>query len=114
MKCLLLFIPCLKIRSRPARGAWVEIKKAVDHEREASGRAPQGARGLKFDVMGTSDTKTRRAPQGARGLKYNESIRTERKSGRAPQGARGLKVLLSVGVSAMLWSRPARGAWVEI
>ena len=25
---------------------------------------------MKFDVMGTSDTKTRRAPQGARGLKY--------------------------------------------
>ena len=33
---------------------------------------------------------------------------------RAPRGARGLKFLVSVGVSAMLWSRPSRGAWIEI
>ena len=34
-------------RSRPARGAWVEILSAWSRLRPASGRAPQGARGLK-------------------------------------------------------------------
>ena len=48
---------------------------------------------MKFDVMGTSDTKTRRAPQGARGLKF---------------------VVNEVWHRADEMSRPARGAWVEI
>ena len=35
-------------RSRPARGAWVEISVDSDIASGASGRAPQGARGLKY------------------------------------------------------------------
>ena len=33
---------------------------------------------------------------------------------RAPQGARGLKFWAVVDILAKVWSRPARGAWVEI
>ena len=36
--------------SRPARGAWVEIDMAGIAERAATGRAPQGARGLKWEI----------------------------------------------------------------
>ena len=35
-------------RSRPARGAWVEINKGLIYSNMGIGRAPQGARGLKF------------------------------------------------------------------
>ena len=33
---------------------------------------------------------------------------------RAPQGARGLKFIVVRIMSALILSRPARGAWVEI
>ena len=55
--------------SRPARGAWVEMSCRFAHP-EGSGRAPQGARGLKFDEVSLFHRENRRAPQGARGLKY--------------------------------------------
>ena len=35
-------------------------------------------------------------------------------SGRAPHGARGLKYNDAVVYSIIKWSRPARGAWIEI
>ena len=34
--------------SRPARGAWVEMDMRIDADSVENGRAPQGARGLKF------------------------------------------------------------------
>ena len=34
--------------------------------------------------------------------------------GRAPHGARGLKLFLIVILGLRGWSRPARGAWIEI
>ena len=103
-------------RSRPARGAWVEISSAHASAQAHARRAPQGARGLKFSFYCGSHLMTGRAPQGARGLKlfrccYDETTVARR----APQGARGLKSLLLLccprSVSS---SRPARGAWVEI
>ena len=39
----------LKEWSRPARGAWIEIANAALVEILGSGRAPQGARGLKYE-----------------------------------------------------------------
>ena len=35
-------------KSRPARGAWIEIPTGTRWTPITSGRAPQGARGLKF------------------------------------------------------------------
>ena len=55
--------------SRPARGAWVEITVYIGR-RTSSGRAPQGARGLKYKIfMAPVTDEAGRAPQGARGLK---------------------------------------------
>ena len=47
-------------------------------------------------------------------MKFEDEDAASDADGRAPRGARGLKFLLSVGVSAMLWSRPSRGAWIEM
>ena len=56
-----------------------------------------------------------RAPHGARGLKYGGSATGgHAHHGRAPHGARGLKFF---GRGSLLFSglsRPARGAWIEI
>ena len=59
----------VKMMSRPARGAWIEIP-------------PEPACG---------PTARRRAPHGARGLKYLQGLRHIVPDGRAPHGARGLK-----------------------
>ena len=100
--------------SRPARGAWVEIRlmnssifstirrapqgarglksARTYRDTEIFGRAPQGARGLKFaPLRADAQHNSRRAPQGARGLKYRRQRKTHSALGRAPQGARGLK-----------------------
>ena len=55
-----------------------------------------------------------RAPQGARGLKFGNNRQITLRSSRAPQGARGLKSCRNRSDRAILPSRPARGAWVEI
>ena len=56
------------------------------------GRAPQGARGLKFPAAGRSFCD-RRAPQGARGLKFLVGSRASLNRDK---------------------SCPARGTWIEI
>ena len=78
--------------SRPARGAWVEIVLVSVDVDGAGGRAPQGARGLKYHLFGDGELNAGRAPQGARGLKWQRPLPCGRKR----------------------QSRPARGAWVEI
>ena len=56
--------------SRPARGAWVEMKSFPTILTPRGRRAPQGARGLKYiDNYCKNPYKLGRAPQGARGLK---------------------------------------------
>ena len=127
----------LVVSSRPARGAWVEIRKGLYGRSRLHGRAPQGARGLKFRVLQrlvidtasrpargawvemeirflSNALKRRRAPQGARGLKYKLINTKADKESRAPQGARGLKCLRPWILIKRFASRPARGAWVEI
>ena len=119
--------------SRPARGAWVEIKSSWLGTPSNSSRAPQGARGLKFLVFITTVTWIKSRPargawvemlvrafckssgessRPARGawveIKSSGSITSEPK-GRAPQGARGLKS--PCGGKAMLCScRAPQGA----
>ena len=79
--------------SRPARGAWVEISDTSVVFRNDSRRAPQGARGLKFNPCNSSNKD---------------------KDSRAPQGARGLKLSRAKTMILLLSSRPARGAWGEM
>ena len=102
-------------RSRPARGAWVEIPCRAAASPRCSSRAPQGARGLKFKAM-IVQTLIELRSRPARGawveITYLEQIAKSEK-GRAPQGARGLKYRPLHHVQQHLRSRPARGAWVE-
>ena len=56
------------------------------------GRAPHGARGLKYHQTTTFDNISRRAPHGARGLKLcDDEGNLHDEVCRAPHGARGLK-----------------------
>ena len=56
-----------------------------------------------------------RAPCGARGLKSHLWRRElQHRRSRAPCGARGLKSRSTVSSHLTLWSRPMRGAWIEI
>ena len=55
-----------------------------------------------------------RAPHGARGLKYHGPAGLVGGEGRAPHGARGLKFLLLGMLLISIMSRPARGAWIEM
>ena len=57
-------------QSRPARGAWIEIKRPQKHPASMPGRAPHGARGLKWGQKKARPPKGSRAPHGARGLKF--------------------------------------------
>ena len=80
-------------KSRPARGAWIEITNWTRKGRKNDGRAPHGARGLKYRIRRLRRWRWRRAPHGARGLKLTKD--------------QACKLL-------GLESRPARGAWIEI
>ena len=106
---------CTLLLSRPARGAWVEIRAEARQIASRRCRAPQGARGLKcITVRLNSFSSLSRAPQGARGLKFNPCNSSNEGKGRAPQGARGLKYVNRHTITTEILSRPARGAWVEI
>ena len=79
--------------SRPTRGAWIEIRSCRAHKSYTHGRAPHGARGLKYGGRPNRYAgKYCRAPHGARGLKWNNLLPCD-----------DLQV-----------SRPTRGAWIEI
>ena len=83
----------LRVASRPARGAWIEICISVGRVGDSVGRAPHGARGLKFFQCHPMELK---------------------RLCRAPHGARGLKWRYSAGLHPDRLSRPARGAWIEM
>ena len=51
-------------------------------------RAPRGARGLKFDVMGTSDTKTRSRPSRGAWIEIQNDLPVVTKAAVAPLAGR--------------------------
>ena len=75
-------------RSRPARGAWIEIEKVRSARRAVEGRAPQGARGLKSRREPLPDHPDGRAPQGARGLKFQDGAQLREDVPVAPRKGR--------------------------
>ena len=79
-------------KSRPSRGAWIEIVVVIPFSYCTKSRAPRGARGLKYQKRVLQEIQSRRAPRGARGLKYFRII----------------------DLQISLRSRPSRGAWIEI
>ena len=102
--------------SRPARGAWVEIRRFWVARQNAPSRAPQGARGLKFDARQGKIIHRRSRP--ARGAWVEITLARSRRRRRTPsRPARGAWVEISTFIGATrpsAASRPARGAWVEI
>ena len=125
------------MESHPARGAWIEISGAGRAPYRASGRTPQGVRGLKSDFFHPHRGNGRRTPQGVRGLKYQilramgdiaqshpargawieiPYARRAKNTGacRTPQGVRGLKSQQPAALPGRAASHPARGAWIEI
>ena len=80
-------------QSRPARGAWIEIRDITLKHLSSSGRAPQGARGLKFEAVFLQNIVNQSRP------------------------ARGAWIEIRPCWTKRAWtrrSRPARGAWIEI
>ena len=76
-------------RSRPSRGAWIEMCNTPTKLKFPLGRAPRGARGLKFiDEIGVLHSN-RRAPRGARGLKYKIFMAPVTDGAVAPHAGRG-------------------------
>ena len=63
------------VKSRPVWGAWIEINRIGRENKVKAGRAPYGARGLKYlDVQQKRVEIVRRAPYGARGLKCGAGL----------------------------------------
>ena len=79
--------------SRPVWGAWIEIPLSLAFPLLSWGRAPYGARGLKYVFAPGSPSLY---------------------GGRAPYGARGLKSLGVVLSAILSMSRPVWGAWIEM
>ena len=124
-------------KSRPVWGAWIEITPPSLWRHPPPGRAPYGARGLKFYAGHTFKVVDSRAPYGARGLKSLPRSHRRRRLGsrpvwgawieiqvvlllsiilmrRAPYGARGLKWCPNRARVTRCESRPVWGAWIEI
>ena len=100
--------------SHPARGAWIEICTTQCRSLNASGRTPQGVRGLKFQHISPPYFLSSRTPQGVRGLK---SIELHRQiGGHWSHPARGAWIEISWSPCPRLarLSHPARGAWIEM
>ena len=137
MKCIVLAEHRAIAKSRPTRGAWIEMPFVLQTFYDLHSRAPHGARGLKYFFGIPSLVFSGRAPHGARGLKSTPfkiclilaSSRPTRGAWieiasiraacmpiacRAPHGARGLKYCWRSRSCPTAESRPTRGAWIEI
>ena len=66
MKCEIFHESNGKVVSRPARGAWIEILTVSGGKSPRAGRAPQGARGLKYDWSRMTQGKAGVAPRKGR------------------------------------------------
>ena len=101
--------------SRPARGAWVEMKMPSLSLTFLSGRAPQGARGLKcqtWDRSGPRPPPSRPARGAWVEIAFGRAI-VPTKTSRPARGA-WVEIFHSANRRRDRGSRPARGAWVEI
>ena len=83
----------MRILSRPSRGAWIEMFSLFLRLFICTGRAPRGARGLKFDFYEQQPILLvlSRPSRGAWIEIFTVLLRNLCGSCRAPRGARGLK-----------------------
>ena len=82
-----LFLPLLMM-SRPARGAWVEINNAATFEWVVTGRAPQGARGLKYNDIETKVNAAESRPARGAWVEISQSLGATRNPAVAPRKGR--------------------------
>ena len=79
------------------------------------GRAPRGARGLKYTHDGVHIAGGASRPsRGAWIEMQNQRLIIAHVHRRAPRGARGLKYIVTKRGVCPVKSRPSRGAWIEI
>ena len=90
---LLFFRNLYPTGSRPARGAWIEIKVVRMQTLLTPSRAPHGARGLKLLLLGILRINIWSRPARGAWIEMDKN--------------------LHFGNGSFL-SRPARGAWIEI
>ena len=103
------------LESRPARGAWIEIFEGAWCKNEELGRAPHGARGLKYGRYCKRAGPHLSRPARGAWIEIMLGRFTARPTpSRAPHGARGLKSFSGDALHVNGKSRPARGAWIEI
>ena len=56
----------IAVTSRPSRGAWIEIPTCCRTVLASRGRAPRGARGLKYKIFLETHSRTEVAPLAGR------------------------------------------------
>ena len=101
-------------RRAPQVARGLKYNEGIGTERKSRSRPASGA-WVEIDMASiASNAATGRAPQVARGLKYNISGSICTSLRRAPQVARGLKYDTAIPTYSDSPSRPASGAWVEI
>ena len=102
------------LMSRPARGAWVEIHRSVTRSC-AAGRAPQGARGLKYhSTHHLHRIHQSRPARGAWVEIRTASTMTQRFPRSRPARGAWVEIPTPTGcATGDPTSRPARGAWIE-
>ena len=79
------------------------------------GRAPHGARGLKYKLIDTKTNEQESRPAWGAWIEIERVVLPlHHPASRAPHGARGLKLFQIFLVIPLFTSRPAWGAWIEI
>ena len=103
-------------RSLPARGVWIEIGENVGHRPgERAGRSPQGECGLKLRRPELSGLHEGSLPARGVWIEISTSLTNcSAQSRRSPQGECGLKYYGEAAHLSDHASLPARGVWIEI
>ena len=81
-----------EFESPPSRGAWIEIRHAIDRPAAAIRRPPRGGRGLKFSRLATTSCPVRSPPSRGAWIEIGSLLKPRTAS----------------------TSPPSRGAWIEM
>ncbi len=105
---------CHVLLSHPARGAWIEIGRAMHRaDREES----HPARGAWIEIPPPEPTCSeclRRTPRGVRGLKLLDALCSQRIQKSHPARGAWIEILHILNHAFLHQSHPARGAWIEM
>ena len=138
MKSMLALLTSQRVKSPPARGAWIEMPYRSADFSSIPCRPPHGGRGLKCSGRGGIFQRRMSPPARGAWIEISRSLcEPASPASRPPHGGRGLKCSISSAISGSYASRPphggrglkfrrrrsrvysqrsppARGAWIEI